>query len=515
MVPASANPTAAAAPPSGRPPTSYEQIFRSTAWIGGASAIQILLGIVRTKFMALWLGPAGVGLMGVYNAITELASTAAGMGVSSSGVRQIAEAAGSAGGHRIATTVKTLRRVALVLGLLGSIALLALSPTVSELTFGDTEHASEVAILASTVFFASVAGGQGALIQGMRRIADLARIRVLGAFLGTVVGLAVVWFLREAGIVPLLVFMSATSLVTSWWVARRIPVVAVALDLRETMHEARALLSLGLVFMTSALLTAGVTYVARLIIIRDLGMVAVGHYTAAYTLAGLYVSFILQAMGTDFYPRLTAVARDNDAVNRMVNEQVEISLLLAVPGVLMTLTCSDWVLAFFYSGTFAPAAEVLRWQVLGSLGRVVSWPMGYILVAKGSQRVFLTTEAASNVLHVALLWWGVRRWGLPGTGMAFFALYVFYALLMMLVSRRQSSFHWDLINTRLLLWMLPTVCFVFVATAALSPLAAFSAGSFVTAIATWICLKGLLRRVPAHRLGRLTFLFRWAASGPR
>jgi PST family polysaccharide transporter len=498
---------AATAPSEAAPPrSSYGQIFRSTALIGGASGITILLGIVRTKFMALWLGPAGVGLMGVYYSITELASTAAGMGVGSSGVRQIAEAGGSGDEQRIARTIKTLRRVALVLGVLGAVALAVFSHPISKLTFGDTQHAWAVAVLAVTVFFSAVSGGQAALIQGMRRIADLARMRVLGALCGTVIGLAVIWVWREAGIVPLLVILSVMALLTSWWFARRIPVSPVTLGLRETAQEARGLLSLGLVFVASALMSAGVAYFTRMIVIRELGLVAVGHYTAAFTLAGLYVGFILQAMGTDFYPRLTAVARDNEAVNRMVNEQTEISLLLAVPGILATLTFAAWVIALFYSGKFEPAGEVLRWQVLGVLGRVVSWPMGFILLAKGSRRMFLITEVASNVVHVALLWWGVRIWGLSGTGMAFFGLYVFYLVMIIVISRRESGFRWSAVNTRLLGWMLPAVATVFAATTVLPPVPAMAAGGLVTAVCGWVCFKGLLRRFPKHRLG---FLARW------
>lgn len=458
--------------------------------------------------MAVWLGPAGVGLMGLYSSITELASTAAGMGISSSGVRQIAEAAGSGDEQRIAITIKTLRRTVFVLGAIGAIVLATLSRPISRFTFGDTQHDWAVAVLAVTVFFTAVSGGQEALIQGMRRIADLAQLRVVGALVGTGIGLVVIGYWNEAGIVPLLVILSFVSLLASWWFARRIPVVAVVMKWRRTMQEARGLLSLGLVFVASALMVAGVAYFTRMIVIRELGIVAAGHYAAAYTLSGLYVGFILQAMGTDFYPRLTAVSGDNIAVNRMVNEQTEISLLLTVPGVLATLTFASWVIAVFYSGKFGPAGEVLRWQILGSLGRVISWPMGYILLAKGARRTFLFTEIIANVLYVGLLIFGVHTWGLPGTGIAFFGLYVLYVLLMLVVSRQVSGFHWSSVNLRLLFMLLPSVGLVFLATALLSPVAGMVAGSVVTAFCGWLCLKELLGRVPAHRLKQLKFLWK-------
>ena len=94
-------------------------------------------------------------------------------------------------------------------------------------------------------------------------------------------------------------------------------------------------------------------------------------------------------MGADFFPRLTAVAQDNSECNRLVNEQAEVGLLLAGPGVLGTLTFAPLVIQLFYSARFGPAVEILRWICLGMMLRVASWPMGYILLAKGARQAVL------------------------------------------------------------------------------------------------------------------------------
>ena len=90
--------------------------------------------------MAMLLGPAGFGLFGLYGSIQNLTQSIAGMGINSSGVRQIAEAAGSGDKERIAQTAAVLRRTAIVLGLLGATLLLVFSRQVSQLTFGSTDN---------------------------------------------------------------------------------------------------------------------------------------------------------------------------------------------------------------------------------------------------------------------------------------------------------------------------------------------------------------------------------------
>jgi PST family polysaccharide transporter len=489
--------------------SSYGQIFKSTAFTGGSSVINIALGIVRTKVMAVLLGPSGIGLIGLYLTITGFVSTIAGMGIGKAGVRQIAEAAGSRDEKRVARTIKTLRRTALILGASGTLLLVALSWPVSVLTFGSSAKAWGIAMLGLSVFLIEVSAGQAALIQGLRRIADLARLNILGALTGTLIGLPLVWFWRERAIVPLLILLPAASLLFSWWFARRVIVVPLHVTWKESANEARTLLGFGLAFMVSGLVTASVAYLTRLLILRQLGLAAVGHYTAAYTLAGIYAGFILQAMGTDFYPRLTAVADDHPTVNRLVNEQMEIALLMAVPGILGTLTFAPWVIRAFYAGGFNPAVVVLEWQVLGVLGQVISFPMGYILLAKGLGKMFVLSETFAGAVQLMLLWGCLPVCGISAAGIAFFGTYVCYIAFLLVVLWRNTRFRWSSVIMRLLSWMLPAVVLVFVAVRSLPPAWSMPIGLVATLLASWVCVKGLVRRVPEHRLARLGFLARW------
>jgi O-antigen/teichoic acid export membrane protein len=253
------------------PPTAekhtYGQILKSSALIGGSSVINIAIGIVRTKAMAMLLGPAGFGLMGMYTSIANLAQSIAGMGINSSGVRQIAEAVGSGETERIARTAVVLRRTSVFLGILGAVLLVAFSKQVSILTFGDNQHAIAVALLSLAVFFTLVSAGQGALIQGMRRIADLARMGVLGTFFGLVISIPLVYFLREKGVVPALIGVAAMTIITSWWYSRKIQITPPVMTASQVRQEAASLLKLGFAFMASGFLHWGAAYAVRTMVL--------------------------------------------------------------------------------------------------------------------------------------------------------------------------------------------------------------------------------------------------------
>lgn len=247
---------------------------------------------------------------------------------------------------------------------------------------------------------------------------------------------------------PSLIAVAAVTCLASWYYSRRIHISYRFIPTSALMRESVSLLKLGFAFMASGLMTVGVAYVIRITVSRRIGLEATGLYQAAWTLGGLYVSFILQAMAADFYPRLTACSKDNPACNRLVNEQAHVGLLLGGPGVLATLTFAPLVIALFYSARFGAAVGILRWICLGTIVQVVTWPMGFIIVAKAKQTVFIACELAWTLVSLALAWIGINRFGLNGVGIAFFGSYIFHGVLIYGVVRRMSGFLWSTENKR-------------------------------------------------------------------
>jgi len=483
---------------------SYGQILKSSALIGGSSAINMVFSVIRTKAMALILGSSGFGVLGTYASIADLTRCIAGLGINSSGVRQIAESVGSGDEDRIACTVRTLRRVALFSGALGALLLVLLSKPISIFTFdGDSSRAGAVALLALVAFLGDISGAQMALVQGMRRIADLARMNILGALYGTVFSIVIVYFWKEKGLVPSLICVSAMAILTSWWYARKIKIKPVHVTLSGAWKEASEFVKLGSAFMVGSLATYACAYLVRAILIRKIGTDAAGHYQAAWTLGGFYIGFVLQAMGADFYPRLAGVANNHAECNRLVNEQTEVGLLIAGPGLLATLTFATLAIVLFTSAKFAPAAEILRWICLGMLLQVIAWPMGFIVIAKGKQKIFFWTELITNSLYAGLVWGCVHLFGLLGSGIAFFLLYLIHSATVYVIARHLTGFSWSPANRQLALMFTPLVAIVFAGWYILPRIPAAILGLAVTIPVAIYSAKTLFKLVPFERLPRL------------
>jgi PST family polysaccharide transporter len=484
---------------------SYGEIFKASALIGSSTLFKLAIGIVRTKAMAMWLGPTGFGLLGVYSSIADLAQILAGMGIDGSGVRQVAAAVSKGDQERIARAVLALRRTVLLLGLLGAAALAAFAGPVSMITFGDDDHITAIRMLSATVLFTCLSSGQTALIQGMRRIGDLVKIGIFGAVAGAIVGLPIIYALRSDGIVLSLVCGSAISLVVSWWYSRKISLEKPSMTFAQISGEAAELLKLGSALMAGSLMLTGASYATRLFILQKLGLEAAGLYQAAWSLGGVYIGVILGSVGTDFYPRVVAVVNDNATCNRLVNEQTLAGVLMAAPGIIATLTLAPLALSLLYSPEFQQAVDLLRWLCLGMVLRVLSWPMGYLVIAKGARRLFFWTELPWYVVYVALTYASVSAFGLNGAGIAFFIAYALHVVIFYLVIRFFTGFRYSAETLKLSILFMTVIVFLFSAHYFLPHRVATMTGLVILAAVSIYSSRSLINLVSPTAIPRPVF----------
>lgn len=467
----------------------------------------MLVRAIRTKLVAVLLGPSGVGLVGLYQSILEMVSTASGLGINSSGVRQVAEAVGSEDATRIARTAKVLSLACWITGLVGCAVCAVAAVPISKWVFGGADRAWTVAALGIVLLIDSIAKGQAALLRGTRHIRELAIIQIVSALGSTLLSAGIYGGLGERGILPVLLTSSLVVLLVTTWFRRRIKLVTVEVARDAVFAEGRRLVSLGLAFTWSAVVGAVVAFAIRTMVTRQDGLDANGIYQAAWGLSGLFGSFILSAMGLDFYPRLTAAAAKSDEeVNRLVNEQTEVGLLLALPGLMATFALGPWLIPLFYSAKFVIASQLLPWFVLGVYGQVLSWPAGFIQLAKGASGNFAITQ---TTYHLTLLLFTVlflRIFGLVGVAVAFAVAYGILVLLTLVIAARLTHFRWDQSVRRLVGVSTLLVFCMFLILQFFSPLTTLMLGLVLSVTTGLYCLRSLCSRLgPANRIHRAVY----------
>ena len=434
--------------------TSHREVFRSSAIIGGSSAINVIVGIVKVKVLAVLLGPAGIGLMGLYLNIMNVAATLAGCGTVSSGVRQVASSADDA--KTLSIVRRALLRGNLILGISGMAALWLLREPVAQLVFGESVHTAEVGWLGVGLLLTLIAGSQTAILQGLRRINDLAKLSILSAMVAAAVGILAVYFLGEEGVLWFVLTAPAVNFVVASYYAARLPRPLTVSDHGAIRQQWTAMLKLGVPLMSAGLVVLMTQLVVRSIVLRELGLEASGYFQAAWIISMNYVAFLLNAMAMDYYPRLTMAMDDHKNAARLVNEQAEMALLLAGPVLIAMIALAPWVIQLLYAESFGPAAELLRWHVLGDILKLASVPMVFIFLATGHGGIAVGIHCAWSATYLGALVLGIQDFGLIMAGVGFWLAYMVYFAVVSVVANKVIGFKLTQRNWSVMLLLLLT-----------------------------------------------------------
>jgi PST family polysaccharide transporter len=416
---------------------SFARILRSSALMGGAQVVTLVAAFIRTKVIAQLMGPAGVGLAGVLASFNGNVSTLAAWGLGTSGVRIIA----SAPPEERTAKQAAVRKFGRTLSWLGFWATVLLFLPVSYLTFGSGSYALELLIGGMAVPCIVANSIWSSILQSAGQVKSLAKAQVISALIGLFIGLPSIYFLGSVGVAISLFLAAAAPVVFTWYVTNR---DCTACDSDAQPRDIRALIDMGGGLMVVGLAAQISAYCVRYLIIKNrgtdlgAGLEDAGYYQAAIAIAGSLPALVFSAMGTDFFPQVAAV-KDEAAAKLLSEKQIEAGLLLAMPIFVGLLTMNQLGIRILYADKFDAALPLLDWMIWGVFLRLLAWPLGYWMLARGSPKTVVIVELGSNLLMASLPMLLIPWYGLVGAAMAYFVGYTAYAVIMVVVARKRSG----------------------------------------------------------------------------
>lgn len=435
--------------------------MKATSIFGGVQVFNILISIVRSKVVAVLLGPAGIGILGLFNSTILLISSLTNFGLGISAVKDIAAANETKNEYRISKTVAVVKRLVWVTGIFGALLTLVFSSFLSEIAFGNSEYTIAFIWLSITLLLKQLASGEFVILQGLRKLKELAKANVIGSALGLLASIPLYYYWRLEGIVPALVLTAIFTYLVSLYYGNKYKLGKVNLSIKELKTEGKSMMLMGFMLSLSGIMVLGESYVIRIFINNFGGVEQVGLYNAGIALISTYVGLLFTAMETDYYPRLSAVANDDFKSKELVNQQTEIALLILAPVLTAFLIFIDWVIIILYSSEFVEIRVMIYWAFLGMFFKVPAWVVGFIFIAKGKSKLFFWSELVSNLYLLGFNLVGYYYWGLTGLGISFLVSYIFYLLQVYVITNRNYGFTFNkgFIKLFMLQFGLALLCF--------------------------------------------------------
>lgn len=436
--------------------------MKAMGLFGGVQVMGIVCSIIRTKLVAMWIGPVGMGLFGLFNNALEMISTGTNLGIRSSSVRDISQAVEKQDTSLVARMVTVVRKWSLWLGLAGALLTLTLAPLLSQVTFGDTTHIWGFVALSIAVLLQALTNGEYAILQGTARLKRLASVTLWGTIVGLAISIPMFYLLGERSILPSIIAY-ALALAAFAWIFRNREYPPAPVSRRETFDLGKGFVKLGIYMTLGNFATILASYAFNSWLNIHAGTDQVGYYLAGYTLINKYTGLILTALGMEYYPRLAKVADSRIRLRAYVSQEINIAIAIMAPVATLFILLRQLVVWILYTPEFNVILTFVSWGMIGTVMRTLSWCLAFTILAKGDGKTYLWTEVASAVINLVLNIVFYRWWGLTGLGVAFLASYVLYTAIVAVVYFKSYRLRVSTGSMYNLLWTLVIVSAVMMA----------------------------------------------------
>ncbi len=399
--------------------TTFGHVLRYTGVFGGVQGVKTLVSMARNKITAYLLGSVGFGLISVYNTISDFIISCSNFGLPINATRETSELYETGSREQNERMVCIIRTWALWTTLFATLVSLLLSPFLSYYFFDhDYGRFLEVMLVVPIVCALLIAEAECAVLKGMRRLKRVAIIESISAFTTLLLTVPFYFLWGLHGVIVGLIVSTIAACVVHLSISVRVVPYRVEPFSRKVFIEGLPMIRRGLPYVVAAIANAGAAMVV-MGIIKHHGMLQnVGFYRAGFAIIAAYAGFVFTALDSDYFPRLSSVNHDTVRVNRTVNQQIEVSVMLVTPFLILLLIAMPLVVRILYEPEFLTVLGMMFCAAYYVFLRAIMLPVSYLSLAKGDTLIYLAMEIVSDIVFVSSMWYFYSRFGLLGAGIS-------------------------------------------------------------------------------------------------
>lgn len=456
----------------------YRKIVTSTAVLGSAQLLNMLMNMVRGRLVATILHSSGIGVMSLITNAQNTLQQIALMGINISAVRSVSQASDQTDHEMLDFTIRVVRTIVLIAAVAGLLLTIVMSPLMSEFSFGSSDYVVMFLMLSVSVMFSVLGAGETTIMQGLRRYKQLAFCSIIPPLCGLFLSIPLYYFGGIKAIVPAMILVNAIYFIFvrrySYHADSKAGTSRTRLSLKTVWVQGHDIILFGIVMAVGSIVGTITTY-SLSAFISNIGSVSdVGFYQSANVITLQYIGIVFTAMATDYYPHLSNLVKNSmRQAFRLVNQQTEIVMLTVAPLSLLIILTAPLIITILLGSDFMTIKTMVQFIGLSSVFKALCFPMDYIAYAKGDkQYIFWVETVWCNLKTFALMALFYYFVGLDGLGYGALLSAVVDVAVSAVLVRWRYGFAWTAATFRLIIVLvamgLACLAFSFIGSALLS-----------------------------------------------
>jgi len=405
---------------------SYKKIIKSTSLFGLVQLSNLIISVVRHKFFAVLIGPAGYGTLSLLYSSFDIIRQFSGLGLDVAGVKKVSENKDNPIEKSKAAAL--IIRLSIITGIAGTLFFIAISYNLSKWIFGNKTQVISLIIISIAILFRQIIAGQTAIMQGEGKLKYLAKTNLLGNLLGLLLSAPLFIYLKVDAILPSILLSAAVTLGVSCYYYSKMTIAKHPLRYNVVIKEGKQTLHFGALVAINGFLPVVANYIIQLYINHATGIAEVGLFNTGQVIITSYMGIIFSAMTMEYYPRLASHKKDHFKEGEAVSQQLTFSILLIIPVIVAFVGLMPIIIELLFSSKFLSVVPMLFWLVIAMFFKAISFCIGYVIIARADSSVFLKTSFLFNVIYICFCLVGYYYGGLEGLGIGFLSYYIIHLM---------------------------------------------------------------------------------------
>lgn len=411
------------------------QLFKISSLNSVSVLIKIGIGLITSKVIALFVGPAGMALVGnMRNFITSIESIAT-LGLNGGIIKTVAENKDDSG--KLNKILSTVFIAFLSVAIILSILLFLFSEYFNHKIFGENhQYAFVFKALAVAIPFYTLSMFLLSVINGLGRFKNVIYINIIGNVIGLLVSLLLITRFQTLGaLLAIVITPSLLFLVTWFFINKEISILRIIRTNKFDFLVIKDLSSYSLMAFFSGIFGSFIYLSIRNNLINTVGLQEAGYWESITRISTYYLMFVTTLIGVYYLPKLTT-CKTTEETSTLFWDYFKRILPLFILGVTVIYFLRFFILETLFTKEFIPVENLFFWQLLGDIFKVASFILGYQFIAKKMTTAFILSEVFSLSLMFCSSFYLVSLFGVKGVVMAHFFTYSIYFVILTFYFRK-------------------------------------------------------------------------------
>ncbi len=431
--------------------------------MGLSNLMNVLAMIIKTKVLALLLGPLGVGIFSLIQNTSNLLLSILPIG-SVGFTKYVSEYYSDNKIEKINFLFRRLLSQNILFIAFVSVIIVLSPGSLSRLFYSNEEYWKYIIILSVLLPLGMLSNFLESYMKAIRLIGRFVKMSILNSIVSILIFIPMVYSYQLYGALAASAFSFATNILLCIYFLKKSNVLPNFRKIENVKKEVfKNIYSMGLAMLIMVFIQQVTVLFIRTLIISKFGIDSLGVYQSIYSVSTNYFGLFFVTVISYAIPKLSSYKNTAFVIDE-INRILKFFILLYTPLLVVCFVFRKNILLLLFSSSFLPAADLLIFQLLGELFKAITWVIGLWFVPLAMKiRQWFLFEILFNITYflIAYILVSYYEFGMISVTFSYFLSYLIFALLNIWYIKHILNFTFKFKSLKILLVSILSILLVF------------------------------------------------------